>query len=109
MRYFLKLRPLLYLGCGCYYIKLHALLYLDCMRYYIKLHALLYLGCVPYSVASKVQILVKSLNFLPSKFVYTVLITFEDFFLYMSKIVGRKNIEQAKVKQCQAQLANNRN
>ena len=39
-----------------------ALLYLGCMCYYIRLHALLYLGCVPYSVASKVQILVKSLN-----------------------------------------------
>ena len=75
----------------------------------LRLHALLYLGCMPYSLASKVKILVKSLKFPPSKFVYAVLITFEDFFLYTSKNVGRKYIEQAKVEQCQAQLANNRN
>ena len=50
------------LGCVRCYVRLHALLYLDCMHYYIRLRALLYLGCVPYSVASKVQILVKSLN-----------------------------------------------
>ena len=64
---------------------------------------------MPYSLASKVKILVKSIKFPPSKFVYAVLITFEDFFLYTSKNVGRKYIEQAKVEQFQAQLANNRN
>ena len=63
MRYCTKVAGATMLGCVRCYIRLHALLYLDYMHYYIWLRALLYLGCVPYSVASKVQIFVKSLNF----------------------------------------------